>query len=41
MDETWSLPVLQFLNDLLYLKMKREIDREEEKRIMNKYNGRR
>jgi hypothetical protein len=37
LNEVWELPVLQFLNDLSYLKMKREIDNEMEKRLNKKY----
>ena len=36
-NEVWDLPVYQFLNDLSYLKMKREIDNEQEKKLLNKY----
>lgn len=36
MNEAWELPVLQFLNDLLYLKMKRDKDAFEEQKILNK-----
>jgi hypothetical protein len=41
-DAVWELPVYQFLNDLSYLKMKREIDNEQQQKIMNKnkLNGR-
>jgi len=35
MDDVYSLPVLQFLNDLQYLKMKRKVDEDEQKRITN------
>ena len=37
MNDTWDLPVLQFLNDLVYLKMKRERDNLEEQKLMRKY----
>jgi len=37
-NEVWNLGVLQFLNDLSYLKMKRRIDDEQEKRMLKK-NG--
>jgi hypothetical protein len=37
-NEVWNLGVLQFLNDLSYLKMKRRIDDEQEKRLLKK-NG--
>jgi hypothetical protein len=37
LDEVWNLGVYQFLNDLAYLKMKREIDAEQERKMMNKY----
>ena len=36
-NEVWNLKVFQFLNDLSYLKMKREIDNAAEKKLMNKY----
>ena len=41
-NDVWELPVYQFLTDLSYLKMKREIDAEQQKRILNKQklNGR-
>ena len=35
--EVWELTTLNFLNDLRYLKMKREIDAEMEKKMMAKY----
>jgi hypothetical protein len=35
-DAVWDLPVYQFLNDLSYLKMKREVDNEQEKRLTKK-----
>jgi hypothetical protein len=35
-DEVWDLPVYQFLNDLSYIKMKREVDNEQEKRLTKK-----
>lgn len=35
LDDVYSLPVLQFLNDLQYLKMKRKVDEDEQKRITN------
>jgi hypothetical protein len=38
-DEVWKLSVFQFLNDLSYLKMKREIDAEHERKLMMKYNA--
>jgi hypothetical protein len=37
LNEVWDLPVFQFLNDLSYLKMKREIDNEAEKKLLKKY----
>ena len=37
-SEVWGLEVLTFLNDLSYLKMKRRIDDEQEKKLMKK-NG--
>jgi hypothetical protein len=36
-NEVWGLPVFQFLNDLSYLKMKRELDNEQEKKLLKKY----
>jgi len=36
-DDVWKISTIQFLNDLSYLKMKREVDDEHEKRLMNKY----
>lgn len=36
-SEVWGLEVFTFLNDLSYLKMKRKIDNEQEKKMMNKY----
>jgi hypothetical protein len=36
-DEVWKISVYQFLNDLSYLKMKREVDAEQERKLMNKY----
>lgn len=36
-DEMWDLPTIQFLNDLSYLKMKREVEAELEKKMMQKY----
>lgn len=36
-SEVWALEVLTFLNDLSYLKMKREIDNAQEKKMMKKY----
>jgi len=33
LNEVWELPVLQFLNDLTYLKLKREVDEEQYRRI--------
>jgi hypothetical protein len=32
LDRVWRLPVRQFLNDLSYLKMKREMEDEERRR---------
>ena len=37
LNEVWDLPVFQFLNDLSYLKMKREIDNEAEKKLLKKH----
>ena len=39
MNEVWQLGVYQFLNDLAYLKMKREVDAEQERKLMNKYKN--
>ena len=36
-NEVWQLEVFTFLNDLSYLKMKRRLDEEQEKKLMNKY----
>jgi hypothetical protein len=36
-NEMWELPTIQFLNDLTYLKMKREVDADLERRMMQKY----
>jgi hypothetical protein len=36
-NEAWDLGVYQFLNDLSYLKMKRELDNEAEKKILKKH----
>ena len=36
-NEAWDLGVYQFLNDLSYLKMKRELDNEQEKKLLKKY----
>lgn len=33
LEEVWELPVNQFLNDLSYLKMLREVEDEERRRI--------
>ena len=38
-NEAWDLPVYQFLNDLSYLKMKRELDNEQEKKMLKKYGN--
>lgn len=32
LDDVWRLPVRQFLNDLSYLKMKREMEDEQRRR---------
>ena len=37
MNEAWDLSVFHFLNDLVYLKMKRERDNLEEQKLMRKY----
>jgi hypothetical protein len=36
MDDVYLLPVQHFLNDLSYLKMKRALDAEQEKKIAQK-----
>lgn len=36
MDEVYELPTRQFLNDLSYLKMKRKVDEEQEKKMTQK-----
>jgi hypothetical protein len=38
-DAVWELPVVQFLNDLSCLKMKREIEIEQENKMMRKYKN--
>ena len=35
-NDVYQLPVYQFLNDLLYLKVKREIDDDMERKMINK-----
>jgi hypothetical protein len=37
MNQAWELPVYQFLNDLNYLKIKRELDNEQERKLLAKY----
>jgi hypothetical protein len=37
LDSVWAMPVLQFLNDLTYLKVKRKLDAEQQKRIIGGY----
>jgi hypothetical protein len=37
MNETWDLPVIQFLNDLTYIKIKNEMEAEQEKKLLAKY----
>ena len=37
MNEAWLLPTLHFLNDLVYLKLKRDRDNFEEQKLMRKY----
>jgi hypothetical protein len=34
LNEAWELPVLQFLNDLSYLKVKRKLDGDQQKRLL-------
>lgn len=36
LEQTWDLPVIQFLNDLTYIKKKRELDREMEREALKK-----
>jgi len=37
MNETWELRVIQFLNDLTYIKIKNEMEAEQEKKLLAKY----
>ncbi len=37
LDEAWELPILQFLNDLSYLKVKRKLDGDQQKRLLKQY----
>lgn len=37
MNEAWELPVIQFLNDLTYLKIKNEMENEQERKLLAKY----
>lgn len=36
LEQVWNLGVIQFLNDLLYLKMKDKYDAEQLRKISNK-----
>jgi len=35
LNDVWDLPVVQFLNDLNYLKQKRLVDEEQQKQLIN------
>ena len=35
LEQVWSLGIIQFLNDLLYLKFKNESDQEQYRKISN------
>ena len=37
MNEAWELSVYQFLNDLNYIKHKRELEAEQERKLLAKY----
>lgn len=37
LNDVWDLPVVQFLNDLNYLKQKRLVDDEQQKQLINEY----
>lgn len=37
LDAVWDLPVVQFLNDLNYLKQKRLVDEEQQQKLINEY----
>ena len=37
MNETWELPIIQFLNDLTYIKIKGEMEAEQERKLLAKY----
>jgi hypothetical protein len=37
LNEAWELPVLQFLNDLSYLKVKRKLDGDQQKRLLKQH----
>lgn len=39
LGEVWELPTVQFLNDLLYIKKRRELDRELEREALRKSRG--
>jgi hypothetical protein len=36
-NEVWELPTIQFLNDLSCLKMKREVEADIERKMMQKH----
>lgn len=36
LDDAWELPVLQFLNDLSYLKIKRKIDADQQAKLLRR-----
>ena len=37
LNDVWDLPVVQFLNDLNYLKQKRLVDDEQQQKMINEY----
>lgn len=37
LNDVWNLPVVQFLNDLNYLKQKRLVDDEQQQKMINEY----
>jgi hypothetical protein len=37
LNDVWDLPVVQFLNDLNYLKQKRLVDDEQQQKLINEY----
>jgi hypothetical protein len=36
LDDAWELPVLQFLNDLSYLKVKRKLDADQQAKLIKR-----